>query len=80
VRHDRPGTAERSVAARQSANRDRAHLRRLADLVPSGLCTAYFGLAMIGDSKYFLAVPMVDGPPIVVGAVLFLIGLRLRRR
>jgi hypothetical protein len=49
-------------------------------LVPSGLCTAYFGIAMIGDSKYFLAVPMVGGPPIVLGAVLFLIGLRLRRR
>jgi hypothetical protein len=60
-------------------------------LVPSGLCTAYFGIGFAvdmtrtGDTAAYAAaflqlVPVVGGPPIVIGALLLWWGLRRDRR
>ncbi len=56
-------------------------------LVPSGLCTAFFGgmsiLEMFSDSTGLDVLPeaiMVGGPFIVIGGLLFYVGRRMRRR
>jgi hypothetical protein len=60
-------------------------------LVPSGLCSAFFGIAFLGDALtatgeaaayargFIWLVPMLGGPPIVLGALLLRLGLRRRR-
>ncbi|HEV2548929.1 MAG TPA: hypothetical protein VGU20_16425 [Stellaceae bacterium] len=61
-------------------------------LVPSGLCSAFFGITFLRDvltatgeaaayaRGFIWLVPMFGGPPIVLGALLLWLGLRRRRR
>jgi hypothetical protein len=56
-------------------------------LVPSGLCTAVFGIGFLGSSGQtesfdglIWVVLMVGGPPIAIGIALFVWGLRRDRR
>lgn len=56
-------------------------------LIPSGLCTAFFGgmsiIEMFSDSTGLDVLPealMVGGPFILIGTLLFYAGRRMRRR
>jgi hypothetical protein len=50
-------------------------------LVPSGLCSAWFGLQSLTDSHGLALVVLVyGGPPMAIGAALLFVGLRLRRK
>jgi hypothetical protein len=61
-------------------------------LIPSGLCSAFFGIAFLGDALtgtgeaaayargLIWLVPMIGGPPMALGALLLWLGLRRRRR
>lgn len=57
----------------------------LAILIPSGLCTAYVGVFALlpavadGDFSILLAVSIVAGPAIAIGASLVYAGLNARR-
>jgi hypothetical protein len=60
-------------------------------LIPSGLCTAAFGIGFLSDLSsnrqtepfeqgLIWAVPMIGGPPIAIGVALLVWGLRRDRR
>jgi hypothetical protein len=60
-------------------------------LIPSGLCTAAFGIGFLSDlwsnrqtepfeQGLIWAVPMIGGPPIAIGVALLVWGLRRDRR
>lgn len=64
----------------------------LLTLVPSGLCSAFFGIAFLKDALtatgeaatyargFIWLVPMFGGPPMLLGALLLWLGVRRRRR
>ena len=48
-------------------------------LVPSGLCTGFFGVALVRGGGPILLVFLFGGPPILIGLALLLWGLRRDR-